>query len=76
MDAAIADAAAALDTIIDAVGDAASATHGSTAPVLVLAYYNPDLRAVATETIVSGPMAASTAIRTSHGRGSTTASRA
>jgi lysophospholipase L1-like esterase len=51
VDAAIADAAGALDTIIDAVGDAL-ATHGSTAPVLVLAYYNPDLRAVATETIV------------------------
>jgi lysophospholipase L1-like esterase len=51
VDAAIADAASALDSIVDAVGDAL-VTHGSTAPVLVLAYYNPDLRAVATETIV------------------------
>lgn len=51
VDTAIGEAAGALDTILDAVGDAL-ASHGSSAPVLVLAYYNPDLQPVATETIV------------------------
>jgi lysophospholipase L1-like esterase len=51
VDVAAGAAADALDTIIGAVGDAL-ASHGSSARILVLAYYNPDLQPVAIETIV------------------------
>lgn len=51
VDAAAGEAADALDTILGTLGDAL-ASHGSSARILVLAYYNPDLRPVATETIV------------------------
>jgi lysophospholipase L1-like esterase len=49
-EAAIAQAAGALDEIIDQVRDAL-ATQGSQARVLVLAYYNPELEPLAAETI-------------------------
>jgi lysophospholipase L1-like esterase len=51
VEAAIGQAAGALDTILDSVRDGL-ATYGSNARVLVLAYYNPDLEPLATETIV------------------------
>lgn len=51
VDAAIGVAAGALDTILDSVRDAL-ATHGSSAEVLVFAYYNPEPDPLATETIV------------------------
>ena len=51
VDAAIAEAAGALDTVLGVVTDAL-ASNGSTAPVLVLAYYVPDAAAGASEPIV------------------------
>jgi lysophospholipase L1-like esterase len=51
VDAAIAEAAGALDVILDAVRDAL-ASNGSAAPVVVLAYYVPDLDPLAAEPIV------------------------
>jgi len=51
VDAAIAEAAEALDSVLDVVADAL-ASNGSTAPVVVLAYYVPDPAPRATEPIV------------------------
>ncbi|HEX7171147.1 MAG TPA: SGNH/GDSL hydrolase family protein [Candidatus Limnocylindria bacterium] len=51
VDAAIAEAAGALDTVLDVVRDAL-ASNGSTAPVIVLAYYVPDPAPGAAEPIV------------------------
>jgi lysophospholipase L1-like esterase len=51
VDAAVAEAAGALDTVLDVVTDAL-ASNGSTAPVVGLAYYVPDAASGASEPIV------------------------